>query len=216
MRPREQQENERAFRAVLYSIIDSAGSGAPADEVVERYGPILSAMITTRVAEALDAQADFYWEASTLLDPARQVAEQNGEESMTAVLDAQIRTMREVSARIRRRAADWRGSDGPDPLAVVEPAAPVSLADSVTALADAWFEEHPEADRSSTTLEFRKGDDGLWKVAGGYGAGDACCACCATGTGKCYCHNSGQPKTKWCKCEACKEARKEGRLGDSA
>lgn len=224
-------KNARDFRPILYAVIDAAGQkGAGADEVVDRFAPVIVQMVTGSVADVLDAQANFYWEASSLLDPTRQVAESNGEEAMLAVIDAQIRTMREVSTRLRRRAADWRGNDAPDVLGA--PAAAATLADSVTALTDEWFDAHPELDRATTSLEFRKGDDGLWKVMGAFQIVRAeglsahlltpqeeeepCCACCATGTGKCYCHNSGKPKTKWCRCEPCVAARMEGKLGDSA
>ena len=197
------------------------------DGLVAEWAPKVAAARDTSVAAALFTQADFYWEASTLLDPVKAVAELNGEESMCAVIDAQIRTMREVSARLRRRAMQWSGLPAEDqaihemaagtaPLAV--PLGAVGLPGLADDLAKAYFDEHPELDRGKTSLEFRQGEKG-WYIAGhmeikeppGFAMQppappDCDCACCLVGDGLCYCEG---PKTKMCKCGPCVKARKD-------
>jgi hypothetical protein len=212
--------------------------GADIADLIGQWSPKIADARDATVAAALNAQAEFYWEASTLLDPTRAVAEANGEEAMTAVLDAQIRTMREVSSRLRRRAALFQGLSAEDQaiheMAAATPTRPltpglaglgaVGLPGLANDLADAYFREHPELDKATTSLEFRNGEKG-WHIVGhrtlehppGFAVGEGaaaaaelCCACCAVGDGKCYCNNSGKPKTKWCKCVPCKTARDNG------
>lgn len=222
------------IRAVI-DAADKAGFLGEADiaALVAQTARLIARERDRSVADALDAQAEFYWEASTLLDPARGVAEANGEEGMTAVLDAQIRTMREVSTRLRRRAAQWRGVS-PEDQAIHDMAAgtpPKSVAaDGMQAaglpslasdLGDAYFREHPDLDRKTTSLEFRNGEKG-WAVVGHHQvepapvakapaedektAPEPCCDCCAVGDGQCYCEG---PKAKMCKCAPCKKARED-------
>lgn len=213
----------RDFRPVLYSAVDK-GRETGSDEAVEAFAPVLATMVAARVADALDAQGNFYWEASTLLDPARQVAEQNGEDAMMAVIDAQIRTMREVSTRLRRRAADWRGAAEPDSSWVAAPGVAEASAGlpSVAALADAWFAEHPQIDPAYTSLEFKKDDQGRWNVVGSFDVPqqpgfplpppapplEVCCECCSADDGLCYCEG---PAKSWCKCKPCFQKRKDAK-----
>ena len=94
-------------------------------DLIREHSARISAMRDKAVAGALDAQASFYWEASTLLEPARKAARSAGEEGMEGLLGAQIETMREVSARLRRRAAEIRGVPADEAAArqvLVEPA----------------------------------------------------------------------------------------------
>lgn len=112
------------------------------------------------VAAALDAHASFYWESSTLLDPAREAARAGGDESMEALLTAQIKIMREVSARLRRRAAEIRG------VTEEEAAARQMLEQPAAAPAAATPAELPEA---AAVVEHE------------------CCSCCTDG--ECVCAN---------------------------
>jgi hypothetical protein len=202
--------------------------GVDVTDLITEWSPKIAAARDASVAAALNAQAEFYWEASTLLDPVKAVAELNGEESMSAILDAQIRTMREVSTRLRRRAAEWRGVP-PEDQAIHDmaagvtppPATPlgmVGLPGLADDLANAYFDQRPELDRGKTSLEFRQGEKG-WYIAGhreldeppGLAMSppappDCDCACCLVGDGLCYCEG---PKTKMCKCKPCVTARKD-------
>ena len=231
------------FSGLVAGIVQASqaagnSEGVDVTDLITTWSPLIARARDSSVADALDAQATFYWEASTLLDPAKTVADLQGEESMSAILDAQIRTMREVSNRLRRRAAEWRGLP-PEDQAIHEmaaggvtpapPAAAAAVAGSLTAvmgeIVAAYLVGHPELDpaRDMISFEFREGESG-WYVAGHIliqhppGAplapldDDECdCACCMVRDRKCYCNNSGKPKTKWCKCAPCKTARDEGR-----
>lgn len=225
------------FRAMVRTIVetsDKAGflGAADIEGIADEWAQKIAAARDASVAAALDAQAEFYWEASTLLDPAKSVAEMQGEDAMGAILDAQIRTMREVSTRLRRRAAEWRGLPAEDQ-AIHEMAAGTSPPAQPTAaactrggpvsrevleeLGAAYLAQHPELDPKATSLEYRPGKEG-WYVAGhivieqqpGFAMTPApplCdCACCAVGDGLCHCEG---PKTKMCKCDPCKNARKD-------
>lgn len=207
--------------------------GVDVTDLITTWSPLIARARDASVADALDAQATFYWEASTLLDPAKTVADLQGEESMSAILDAQIRTMREVSNRLRRRAAEWRGLP-PEDQAIHEmaaggvtpaapPAAAAAVAGPLTAvmgeIVAAYLVEHPELDpaRDMISFEFREGESG-WYVAGHIliqhppglpvppAAPDCACACCLVGDGLCYCEG---PKAKMCKCGPCKKARED-------
>lgn len=201
--------------------------GVDVTDLITEWSPKVAAARDASVAAALLAQADFYWEASTLLDPVKAVAELNGEESMSAVIDAQIRTMREVSARLRRRAMQWSGLPAEDQAihemaagtaSLAVPLGTVGLPGLADDLAKAYFDGHPELDRGKTSLEFRQGEKG-WYIAGhmeikeppGFAVQppappDCDCACCLVGDGLCYCEG---PKTKMCKCKPCVTARKD-------
>lgn len=170
-------------------------------DLVNKYAPLVAAARDASVADALNQQADFYWEASALLDPARMVAERNGEEAMTAVLDSQINTMREVSKRLRRRAMQFAGVPAEDQAihamatAAPAPTAPAMgpLSGIAFELGQAYFIAHPELDPKRTQLEFRNGEKG-WHVSShreveSPGSMDPC-SCWAAGSGKCYCANS--------------------------
>ena len=233
------------IRAVVETS-DKAGflGSADIEALVAEWSAKIAAARDASVAAALNAQAEFYWEASTLLAPTRAVAESTGEESMTAVLDAQIRTMQEVSARLRRRAAQFQGVSAEDQ-AIHEMAAgkPVatgpfferldkSLHATFNDLVAAYLVDHPDLDPKKTSFDFINGGEEGWRIAGhkvveesgapdeaialGGPEGEACCSCCAVNDGRrlCYCNNSGKPKAKWCKCGPCKEARDAGRLAD--
>jgi hypothetical protein len=227
------------FSSMVAGIVQAAqaaagnSDGVDVTDLITKWSPLIAVARDSSVADALDEQATFYWEASTLLDPAKAVAELQGEENMSAILDAQIRTMREVSNRLRRRAAEWRGLSAEDQAihdmaAGVKPAAagplvvpPLATHEVLGDITAAYYQLHPELDPSRTSLEYRNGDDG-WYVAGHIliehppglpvaPAPDCDCACCMVGDRKCYCNNSGKPKPKWCKCVPCKTARDEGR-----
>jgi hypothetical protein len=231
------------FSSLVAELVKAAqgaagnSEGVDVTDLITEWSPKIAAARDASVAAALLAQADFYWEASTLLDPVKAVAELNGEESMSAVIDAQIRTMREVSARLRRRAMQWKGlppedqaihemlAGGPPKSAAATALGVVGLPGLADDLANTYFGEHPELDKKTTSLEFRQGEKG-WYIAGhmemkappGFAMPpappDCDCACCLVGDGKCYCNNSGKPKTKWCKCVPCKTARDEGRTAE--
>ena len=220
------------FSSLVAGIVQAAqgaagnSEGVDVTDLITTWSPLVARARDSSVADALDAQATFYWEASTLLDPAKAVAEQQGEELMSAILDAQIRTMREVSNRLRRRAAEWRGLPPEDQAihdmaAGVKPAAagplvvpPLATHEVLGDITAAYYQLHPDLDPSRTSLEYRNGDDG-WYVAGHIlieavtappAPPDCDCACCLVGDGLCYCEG---PKTKMCKCVPCVKARKD-------
>lgn len=170
------------FTALVTAIVQAADQRAgllaavEVDELVGKWAPLVQVSRDSAVADVLDQQAEFYWEASTLLEPTKLVAERSGEDTAAAIVDSQIRTMREVSARLRRRAAEWRGvsaedqaihemaAGAPTPAGGLEVAGPLHVA--VSELTDAYFKEHPELDPKTTSLEFRHVGDWGWKVVG--------------------------------------------------
>lgn len=173
-------------RAIVEAA-DKAGFLGPADieALATEWAEKIAAAHDASVAAALNQQAEFYWEASTLLTPTRAVAESTGEESMTAVLDAQIRTMQEVSARLRRRAAQFQGVSAEDqaihdmaagarvmPIIPTVPAEPFfhhpdkSLHATFNALVAAYIADHPDVDPKATSFEFVNGGDDGWRIAG--------------------------------------------------
>lgn len=232
------------FSSLVADIVRAAqgaasySEGVDVTDLITEWSPRIAAARDASVAAALLAQADFYWEASTLLDPVKAVAELNGEESMSAVIDAQIRTMREVSSRLRRRAMEWKGLPAedqaihemlaggtPKSAAAPELAKTGSLTEVMGEITAAYLVHHPDLKmgRDLVSFEYREGENG-WYVAGHIvleqppglavtppAAPDCDCACCMVGDRKCYCNNSGKPKAKWCKCVPCKTARDEGR-----
>jgi hypothetical protein len=223
----------------LVGEIAAEASAAHVDiaDLVNRYAPMIAAARDASVAEALNDQATFYWEASTLLDPARAIAERNGEESMAAVIDAQITTMREVSTRLRRRAAEFAGgaedqaihamvSAPPEAFrAIVHPGerwpttskglAGLGLAGVADELSKAYFLAHPHLDPARTSLEFRNGEQG-WYVVGheelaqapGWVPSPGGECCACCAVADGKCYCDGSAESM-CQCKPCKKARED-------
>lgn len=228
------------FSGLVAAIVQDAQSiagnseGVDVTDLITKWSPMVAQARNYSVADALDAQATFYWEASTLLDPVKAVAEMNGEEAMSAVIDAQIRTMREVSARLRRRAMQWKGLPAEDQ-AIHEMAAGTvaagrdliapmrakagGLTEVMGEITAAYLVNHPDLKmgRDLVSFEYREGESG-WYVAGhivlehppglAVTPPDCGCPCCLVGDGLCYCEG---PKAKMCKCAPCVQARKDAK-----
>lgn len=101
--------NDLEYGQLIAEIYRAALGGHDQVDLMREYTGEIQCIRNEAVAAALDTQASFYWESSTLLDPACEAARAGGDESMEALLTAQIKIMREVSARLRRRAAEIRG-----------------------------------------------------------------------------------------------------------
>lgn len=96
-------------------------------DIATEWGARFAAEADEAIAEELARQAEFYWDSAALLEPTRQVMFEQAQEEAVAMLDGQIRLMREVSKRLNTRAAAVRGVS-PDELAarekLLQPAAP--------------------------------------------------------------------------------------------
>lgn len=58
-----------------------------------------------RAAEELAIHAQFYWDHASMLEPMKELADQAGEAGAALALEAQVKVMREVSARLSRAVA---------------------------------------------------------------------------------------------------------------
>jgi len=146
------------FGQIVLDIFRAALAGGDQVDLMREHTAVIQRVRDEAIAAALDAHASFYWEASTLLDPAREAARAGGDEAMEALLTAQIKIMREVSARLRRRAAEISG------VSEEEAAARQLLEQPAAAATAAPVDETPEA---AAVVEHE------------------CCSCCTDG--ECVC-----------------------------
>lgn len=102
--------NDLEHAALVSEIIKAASdNGNDPVDLIRRFSVMISDLRNAAVAEELDRQATVQWDVSTMIEPAQKVLSEAGEEAGAALLDVSIRTMREVSARLKRRAAEVRG-----------------------------------------------------------------------------------------------------------
>ena len=101
--------NDLEHAALIAEIYKCASGGQDQMDTCREYSVKINALIDGAVAAELDRQATVQWDASTMIEPAQKVLSEAGEEAGAALLDVSIRTMREVSARLKRRAAEVRG-----------------------------------------------------------------------------------------------------------
>lgn len=101
--------NDLEHAALIAEIYKCAITGQDQMDTSREYSVKINALMDNAVAAELDRQATVQWDASTMIEPAQKVLSEAGEEAGAALLDVSIRTMREVSSRLKRRAAEVRG-----------------------------------------------------------------------------------------------------------
>lgn len=132
--------NQRDVREVLGQLggelYDAFLQGHTADipvdcnPILAKYADLLTAAAAEHAAGELDAQADFYRDGAELFAGPKDAALELGDEDESAVLAMQARTLRDVAARLRRRAVSVRGMTADEVAArdqLTAPAAPVEL-----------------------------------------------------------------------------------------
>lgn len=115
--------------------------------LVAEWGARFAREVDEVVAEELARQAEFYWDSAALLEPTRQVMFEQAQEEAVAMLDGQIRLMREVSKRLNARAAAVRGVTADELAArekLLQPAEPVVEEEGKTSPPDQENGEDPQ------------------------------------------------------------------------
>lgn len=120
--------NDLEHAALIAEIYKCAITGQDQMDTSREYSVKINALMDNAVAAELDRQATVQWDASTMIEPAQKVLSEAGEEAGAALLDVSIRTMREVSARLKRRAAEVRGVSPEEAAARAQLTAPADIA----------------------------------------------------------------------------------------
>jgi hypothetical protein len=97
--------------AALIDLIGKAmgAKGADQVDVMRTYSGHITRLRDEAIGEELDAQSRFLWEHGTMLEKTFEVLNANGDETAAAIIDGQVRLLREMSGRLSRRAAAIRG-----------------------------------------------------------------------------------------------------------
>jgi len=97
--------------AALIDLIGKAmgAKGADQVDVMRTYSGHITRLRDEAIGEELDAQSRFLWEHGTMLEKTFEVLNANGDEAAAAIIDGQVRLLREMSGRLSRRAAAIRG-----------------------------------------------------------------------------------------------------------
>lgn len=114
--------NDMEHAPLVDSIIKSARVGWNADgkrhasgdvpdvvDLIREISPRISSIRDEAVAAELDRHSTFFWDHAAMLETTWKPLLEQGEEDAAAILDGQIRLLREMSSRLSRRAAAVRG-----------------------------------------------------------------------------------------------------------
>lgn len=78
-------------------------------DLIREISPKISSLRDEAVAAELDAQSAFCWEHAAMLEATWKPLFEQGNEDAAAIIDGQLKLLRELSGRLSRRAAAVRG-----------------------------------------------------------------------------------------------------------